>query len=101
MSISLSNPSIINELTENLILRCPKCKLIPSITSNIQKNIIEYNCPNKHYDKGDFNSIYNKLKIGNNILNIKCVKCSKFANFYCSKCENFYCEKDKKIDEIK
>ena len=101
MSISLSNPSIINELTENSILRCPKCKLIPSITSNIQKNIIEYNCPNKHYDKGDFNSIYNKLKIGNNILNIKCVKCSKFANFYCSKCENFYCEKDKKIDEIK
>ena len=80
-----------NENEEDFILRCPICKLIPIIKSNLSENTLEYKCQNDHKEKGIFNIIYEKLKKDNNINKIKCNKCSKKAEKYCFKCFKFYC----------
>ena len=88
-----------SNLNELSILRCPVCKLIPIIKSNLSENTLEYKCPNNHNEKGIFNIIYEKLKKDNNINNMKCCKCLKAAEIYCSKCFKFYCENDKENEE--
>jgi hypothetical protein len=76
---------------ENFILRCPTCKLIPNIKSNLSENTLEYKCQNNHKEKGIFNIIYEKLKKENNINKMKCNKCSKKAEKYYFKDFKFYC----------
>ena len=80
-----------SEKEVNFILRCPTCKLIPNIKSNLSENTLEYKCQNNHKEKGIFNIIYNKLKKENNINKIKCNKCSKKAEKYYFKDFKFYC----------
>ena len=84
--------------SENNILRCPICCLIPEIKYDFYNNNLEYLCKNNHSEKGDFNSIYQKLKLSN-LSNVKCFNCNKKSNKYCIKCFKFYCEEHSKIDE--
>ena len=86
-------------LEENFILRCPTCKLIPNIKSNLSENTLEYKCQNNHKEKGIFNIIYNKLKKENNINKMKCNKCSKKAEKYSFKTFKFYCEEHLESNE--
>ncbi len=86
-------------LEENFILRCPTCKLIPNIKSNLSENTLEYKCQNNHKEKGIFNIIYEKLKKENNINKMKCNKCSKKAEKYSFKTFKFYCEEHLESNE--
>ena len=95
----MSNKILNENNLETSILRCPICKLIPSIKSNFLENSIEFNCPNGHIEKGLFNNIYTKLKEKNDINKMKCNKCLNEGNFYCIKCFKFFCEKDGKIKD--
>ena len=71
ISVSLLNTNLL--LSEFSVLRCPSCKLIPSIKLNSIENTLEYLCPNNHKEKGKFEDIYKKLKL-NNLNNLICFK---------------------------
>ena len=58
-----SNFSFIS--SENNILRCPICCLIPEIKYDFYNNNLQYSCKNNHSEKGDFNFIYRRLKLSN------------------------------------
>ena len=96
ISVSSINPNVL--LSEYSVLRCPLCKLIPSIKLNSIEDSLEYSCPNNHKEKGKFGEIYKKLKI-NNLNNLICNFCSKKCNFYCPICIKFVCNEHKKNEE--
>ena len=95
-----SNFSFIS--SENNILRCPICCLIPEIKYDFYNNNLQYSCKNNHSEKGDFNFIYKKLKLSN-LSNVKCFinNCNKKSNKYCIKCFKFYCEEHSKNENEK
>ena len=97
MSI-ISEKSQNNILSENIVKRCPICFLIPEMKTNFLENILEYKCPNGHYEKGKFNDVYSKLISLNG--KIKCF-CQKNALFYCIKCFKFLCETHSNLEKMK
>ena len=96
ISVSSINSNVL--LSESSVLRCPSCKLIPSIKLNSIEDSLEYSCPNNHKEKGKFDEIYKKLKT-NNLNNLICSFCSKKCNFYCPICIKFVCNEHKKDEE--
>ena len=97
---SISSISTIISNSENSTLRCPNCKLIPSIIFKRKNDTLEYKCPNNHSEINQFDILYQKLKLNNNVNNIKCCNCSTKANFYSSN-GNFYCQNHRKLQDLK
>ena len=89
------------QFNDSLILRCPKCKLIPYFKIDFLNNTLEYKCPNNHYEKDEIKIIYNKLKINKISNDINCCQCSNKAGLYCSECGNFFCKNEIDLEKNK
>jgi hypothetical protein len=96
MENSNSESFIENTFSEENVIRCPKCYLIPFIsTENYNEQIIlNFKCLNNHEINKPIKELYNESK-KYQINSIKCQKCEeKDKLYYCIKCYGCYCEKE-------
>ena len=101
MSISQISQSNIFEnkkISEEDILRCPKCYLIPFISLNhsSKQSILQFKCLNNHVIDKPLKELYFESK-KYQINSIKCQNCKEeniSKLFYCIKCYGFYCENE-------
>ena len=97
--ISQSNIFENKKISEEDILRCPKCYLIPLISINYSQKepILQFKCLNNHEINKPLKELYFESK-RYQINSIKCQNCeeNKISKlFYCIKCYGFYCENEK------
>ena len=86
----------INILSEENVIRCPKCYLIPFISINYSNEqiILNFKCLNNHFINKPLKELYYESK-KYQINSIKCKNCEeKDKLYYCIKCYGFYCEKE-------
>ena len=85
-------------ISEEDVLRCPKCYLIPfiSINHSQKQSILQFKCLNNHEINKPLKELYFESK-KYQINSIKCQNCDErniSKLFYCIKCYGFYCEKE-------
>ena len=98
MENSEINDSLLNKsvLSEENVIRCPKCYLIPFISINYSNEqiILNFKCLNNHLINKPLKELYYESK-KYQINSIKCKNCEeKDKLYYCIKCYGFYCEKE-------
>ena len=96
--ITQSNIFENKKTSEEDVLRCPKCYLIPfiSIKHSQKQSILQFKCLNNHEINKPLKELYFESK-GYQINSIKCQNCEEeniSKLFYCIKCYGFYCEKE-------
>ena len=85
-----------NIFSEENVIRCPICYLIPfiSIENSNEQIILNLKCLNNHEINKPIKELYYESK-KYQINSIKCKNCEeKDKLFYCTKCYGFYCEKE-------
>ena len=98
MENSEINESFFNKniLSEENVIRCPKCYLIPFISINYSNEqiFLNFKCLNNHLINKPLKELYYESK-KYQINSIKCKKKKKKDKlYYCIKCYGFYCEKE-------
>ena len=98
MENSEINESLFNKniLSEENVIRCPKCYLIPFISINYlnEQIILNFKCLKNHLVNKPLKELYYESK-KYQINSIKCKNCEeKDKLYYCIKCYGFYCEKE-------
>ena len=83
------------ENSEENIIRCPECYLIPFIFVEHSKKetILKFKCQNNHEINKPLKELYYKSKK----YQLKCKNCEELDNsklLYCIKCYGFFCEKE-------
>ena len=86
------------KISEDDVLRCPKCYLIPLISINHSQlqSILQFKCNNYHVLIKPLKELYFESKT-RQINSIQCKNCNEnniLKLFYCIKCKGFYCEKE-------
>ena len=99
MENSEINESFFNKnlLSEENVIRCPKCYLIPFISINYSNEqiFLNFKCLNNHLINKPLKELYYESK-KYQINSIKCKNCEeKDKLYYCIKCYGFYCEKER------
>ena len=85
-----------NIFSEENVIRCPKCYLIPFISTNNSNEqiILNFKCLNNHDIKKPIKELYSESK-NYQINSIKCKNCEEKDKLnYCIQCNGFYCEKE-------
>ena len=99
MENSEINESFFNKniLSEENVIRCPKCYLIPFISINYSNEqiFLNFKCLNNHSINKPLKELYNESK-KYQLNSIKLQNCDeKDKLYYCIKCYGFYCEKER------
>ena len=96
--ISDSNIFEKKKISEEDVLRCPECYLIPfiSINHSQRQSMLQFKCFNNHEINKPLKELYFESK-KYQINSIKCLNCNEkdiSKLFYCIKCFGFYCERE-------
>ena len=99
MENSEINESFFNKniLSEENVIRCPQCYLIPFISINYlnEQMILNFKCLNNHLINKPLKELYYESK-KYQINSIKCKNCEEKDKLnYCIQCNGFYCEKER------